>query len=498
MGPSSRRARRAGLAAVLALASSSGLFVFAAAGGVLGSWLAAAAVAFAAASVVGWRLWKRPPVVLLPGTAGLGLKVVSGAATLVALVQLARLTVFMVSASSVGYSTFPSSTGEVRHSCLSAYFLAAALAPSSTDVYASMRFAGPEHGTRHVEVARRVVGFAIDNYRYPPPFLLLPRALRLLAPDFLRLRMLWFGLSGGLVLFVLLGLARWLGPRAGTRLLLLSPLLWLSYSMLGTLQKGNAQLAIVAASVLAMVLFERRHWAWGGALLAFATLGKLFPGLLLVYLLARKQWRALGWTALFALAFVGTSLVDTGAAPYRAFLSHLPEILGGEAFPPFRTVVTRALNMSVPGIALKLQLFGVGAGLGGAKLLGWVFSAVAVALTVVAGRRATSEHHRPLVWLAVLILGTMRSPFLPQTIAAFPGLWLLGLGVAVATPTWRQLALVALAWTALNIYVPMDSGLGLRELALLTSLPQVVLLGLTVLVLWPGPGRAGSPPTRGS
>ena len=90
MGPSSRRARRAGLAAVLALASSSGLFVFAAAGGVLGSWLAAAAVAFAAASVVGWRLWKRPPVVLLPGTAGLGLKVVSGAATLVALVQLAR------------------------------------------------------------------------------------------------------------------------------------------------------------------------------------------------------------------------------------------------------------------------------------------------------------------------------------------------------------------------------------------------------------------------
>jgi hypothetical protein len=314
--------------------------------------------------------------------------------------------------------------------------------------------------------------------------LLLPRALRLLVPEFLDLRMLWFALTGGVILLAISIVARFVGPTAGTRALLLSPLVWAALPTASTLQKGNVQGLIVATSLIAMVLFERRHYAGGGMLLGFAAISKLYPGLLLVYLLAQRQWRAAIWTVTMSLGMAILTLADIGWAPFAAFLDHLPGLVGGEAFPAFRNPLAMAVNFSVPGLAFKLKLFGIpGMGFGAAKILGWIYTLVALAATVLAARRAQSTSEKPLLWLAVLILATLRSPFLPQAYAAFPPLWLLTLLAATYFPSARTLGLTLAAWAMFNIYWPLDWPIEPRALALANLVPQVLTVVLVVLAV---------------
>ena len=68
-------------------------------------------------------------------------------------------------------------------------------------------------------------------------------------------------------------------------------------TIVGTLQAGNVQLLSSAPRRWRMLLFERRRHAAGGLLLAYAIVSKLFPGVLVLYLLLRRDWRAVGWTA---------------------------------------------------------------------------------------------------------------------------------------------------------------------------------------------------------
>jgi len=244
--------------------------------------------------------------------------------------------------------------------------------------------------------------------------------------------------------------------------------------MTSTLQKGNVQALAIAGSMLALVLFERRLWAVGGALLAFVTVSKLYPGLLVVYLLARREWRAVAWTAVMGVAFSVLTLLIFGWTPYAAFLEHLPRLLGGEAFPAFRNPMPTAMNLSIPGLVLKLKLFGL----------------VAVAATVLLGTRTRGDQDKPLAWLAILILATLRSPFLPPAYGAMPPVWLLTLLAAIPEKTSRVLPGVLVAWVALCVYWPVDWPVDPRLLAVVFTVPLAVTLILVVLVLRHGYERA--------
>ncbi len=326
--------------------------------------------------------------------------------------------------------------------------------------------------------------FRIDVFEYPPPFLLLPRALGLLTDDFMRFRMLWFALNGAVVLLGFVVVARFMGPIAVTRALLLSPLVWLALPTLSTLQKGNIQVAVIAGSMLAMVLFDRRRWAAGGALLAFMTVSKLYPGLLIVYLVAQRQWRAVAWTAAFTVVYFAASVMDIGWAPYAAFLEHLPGLVGGEAFPAFRNPAAVAINLSIPGLVFKVGLFGVpGMSFGAAKLVGWAYTLIAAAATVLAGLRAHPDRIKPIIWMAILILATLRSPFLPLVYGTFPPLWLLTLLAATLAPTRGVLWVTLLLWASLNLYWPVDWKVDPRLLAVAMLLPQATSVGLAVFAL---------------
>jgi hypothetical protein len=466
------------------LGIAAGIFGFASGVGLTGSIPIALALAAVTAGLVARLGHKHAILVIEASACPRGLSALSGTATLVALVQLSRLAIFMVDPSQVGYSSMPSSQFEVQHSCLSAYYVAAQAADTVPNLYDDSLYSLPADDPTAIRKPRMLGPFRIDVFEYPPPFLLLPRALLNLTPDFIRLRALWFGLSGGVILLAMLVVARSLGPVAGTRALLLSPFVWMALPSLSNLQKGNVQAPVIATSMLAMVLFEKRRWASGGALLAFVTVSKLYPGLLVLYLLARRQWRAVAWTAALGFAWCAGTLLLLGWAPYAAFLDHLPGLVGGEAFPAFRNPAAMAINFSIPGLVFKLGLFEVpGMSFGAAKIVGWMYTLVAIAATVVTARRSLPDSEKPLVWMAILILATLRSPFLPQGYAAFPSLWLLTLLVAGCAPTSKTVVRFMLAWAALNVYWPTDWAIDPRLLASVNLVPQTVTILLAVLAL---------------
>ena len=161
--------------------------------------------------------------------------------------------------------------------------------------------------------------FFLDAYAYPPSFLLLPRLLLPLAPDFTHLRALWYSLTSLFFLFVLWRTARFLGPL---ELLALSPLVWAAPPLLATSTSGNAHPLVISMAVLGMLAFARGRRAAGGALLSFAILSKTSPGLLGIYLLARGKWVEAAWTAGFVLIWTGCS--SARSVPYAWPVFRLP------------------------------------------------------------------------------------------------------------------------------------------------------------------------------
>jgi hypothetical protein len=211
---------------------------------------------------------------------------------------------------------------------------------------------------------------------------------------------------------------------------------------------------------------------------------KLYPGMLGVYLIARREWRAGAWTAAMGLVLIALTFLGLGAAPFVAFAHHLPAILSGEAFPAFRYASAKAINISIPGLVFKAEIFGVpGMGFGASKIVGWIFTVVIAWATVRAARRPPSDPEKPLVWLAVLILATLRSPFLPPTYGVLPALWILTLLAATYPATGKTLSLVVLACLALNIDWPLDWPMDPRVRAIFNGVPQTVTIVLAVLGL---------------
>ena len=471
------------LAIAVSLALAAGIFAVAIAAGIAGSLALSLAIGAAVAAGVGWRLWRRPivPVTRFPRA----LSALSALATIAALVQLGLLTVFMIDSTKVAYSTVPGSAWAVRHSCLTAYHIAADALGRGEDIFAASLYNDPSDTGVGPRRQRKLGPFGVDVYEYPPPFLIVPRVCNLLTRDFHRLRPLWFGLCGAVVLIAMVTVARSMGPVAGPRALLLLPLAWVGYSMSDTFQKGNVQLVVVSLSMLAMVLFERRRWAGGALLLAYAIVSKLYPGMLVFYMLARRQWRAVAWTAAMGIAMVGLSLWDGGLRPFVSFLEHMPKLLSGEAFPALRNPGPMSINISVPGLVFKAKLFDVpGMGFTASKVVGWAFTVVVLWATYAASRRALREDEKPLVWIGILILATLRSPFLPQSYGVLPALWALTLVAATYVPSARTLTLLVVGVVAMNVFWPVDSPMDPRLRAVFnTALPQLATVVVCVLAL---------------
>lgn len=383
----------------------------------------------------------------------------------------------------------------IRHNCASAYWKASELARAGVDnLYDFQHYAG---------FAGR---FKLDEFLYIPQFLILPQVASALGADFQQTRAAWFALDALLLAGALVAVCHWLGGHVGRRALLLSPAVWVASPVLLTLQLGNFQLATVALAMLAMVLFERRRDAVGGALLAVAGF-KLFPGLLGVYLLARRRWRAAGWTIAFSLLYAGLAWLWLGSEPFVAFWNYQgPRLLSGDAWAfleleGLESVV--AINDSVPALVLKLKVLGVD-GMSRALMgaAGWVWTGVIAVLAVLAALRAPRMSRSELAasWLALLTLAAYRSPFVPDHNGLFSPLWLVVLLAASALPHGRRPPVRALlawgvAWLLLGLVLPFG-GMplpGMPWRLLLSTSSQLLAVGLCLWVLLrqPAPVTAG-------
>jgi alpha-1,2-mannosyltransferase len=364
--------------------------------------------------------------------------------------QLLFATAFIIDPSFTKWDASPWRPMRSPHSCASAYWVACDQIHTAPDIYAETLYSFPQADPKARRTPRPIGPLEIDPYEYPPSFLVLPRVITAVASDFWSFRRVWFALTLAVTVIGLIVVARRFDRALGTSSLWLTPFVLLPPAMIITTILGNVQLAIIAASMLAMVLFERGRHAAGGALLAYAIVSKLYPGLLVFYLLLRRDWRAVGWTAAISIAIVAVTMVDFGVGPYLTFVSHLPELLGGEAFAAFRNPNGIAINESIPGLAFKLQLFGVpNMGFTASKILGWIYTVIVLVLVVRLARRPVADGREPLVWLVIIILATMRSPFLP-TYAPFPSLWLATLLAALTWGRSRLFTMSVVLWCVLT------------------------------------------------
>lgn len=371
-----------------------------------------------------------------------------------AIFRIATLSVFMADVNRVQFSIAPDEEFRRVHSCFSAYAESERLASAGGhNIY--QRGLYMPNG-----VPRQIGPLRVDPFHYPPPFLLLPEAMRAIAPDFWNLRRLWFALQAVVLAGAVVGLAAWIGGAPGAFALLAGLVILALPHVSATLQQGNFQLTAIPLAAGAIALLMAGRHALGGTVLAYAALAKIFPGILVVPLIAGRQWRRLAWVAGAGVLLLALALAVVGVRPFQDFLSTaLPEISSGAAFPQTEMTAFARLNWSAYGETVHLRLLGAEwltkpRGLMIAQLYG--IAVVALAAWIGWTRRFDLSMRQDRltllqVSLALVTLASFRSPFVGAVYGSIGTFWLMGLAGAGASSAGRQVAwlasLCALAWT---------------------------------------------------
>jgi alpha-1,2-mannosyltransferase len=421
-----------------------------------------------AAAATAWAVWVRRGADWILDVFVAGPRiwlVVMIAAAVAACVWNGRLTVFMIDSSRVSCSYKPSDPFLTGHSCFSAYTEAARFAVAGganiydSRLYAPETTAGP----------RRLIGgnLRVDPYHYPPPFLLLPGAIRLVAPEFVATRAVWFMMQALLIAAALVMLSRWIGGVPGAWAAALGWLVLASPAVLMTLQAGNFQITVYSLAIIAFVLVATKRELTGAAILAYAAIGKIVPGILVLFLLTARRWRAVIYTAAFSLLLFAITVAVFGSRPINDFIGYeMPKIASGEAFPQTERVTTPLANLSVYGETVRLRRL-LAASLGvnwfGPEVgrpIASLYGIIVVLLTAAAGwfvgqrrwlamgpesRTQTPETRIRLAQLVLALLSLMafRSPFVGSIYGYLGTLWLLTLLAAEATTTTKRVGWLA-------------------------------------------------------
>ena len=403
---------------------------------------------------------------------------------LASLVLLVRIGIFMVDVSRTELSLQPDDRWRREHSCLTAYAEAARLAAEpDRNIYDESLYE-----------QRFIGGLKVDAYHYPPPFLLLPDALQRAGGGFLGLRPIWFVMQLGLLVGMVLAIARWLGRR---EVLLAAPLFFIAPTTLFTLQMGNFQASAVALALLGMIALASSRvvvQAAGGIALAFTTLAKVFPGVLGVVLVVTRRWRAAAWTVLAAGVLTALALAIYGTGPFDDFIHYqLPRLGNGDAFPQAERPNVVAGNQSFYGMLVKLRALGVDAldrQLGLA--INSVYGAVVIGLAAAIGwfRRGvlTSPAHRVVTlytWLAVSNLASFRSPFVGGPYGNIGTVLLAVIGIACAATARERIAwCIVYAFLVVHaLILPTPLGIPSTAMVAFTFASQVIVLAINAAPL---------------
>jgi alpha-1,2-mannosyltransferase len=169
-------------------------------------------------------------------------------------------------------------------------------------------------------------------YKYPPflslllePLAALPVIISFRVWQFLNLVMLVVGL---VALLRANGKARaGYGLSAACILLIVVTLLF--RPLLDTLFMGQVDVLVFAGFALVYWALKNDRITWVGLPLAVITLLKLYPALFVIYLIMRREWKALASFALWLLALVAFTLPFVGVAPWWTYLTQVLPLSGG-------------------------------------------------------------------------------------------------------------------------------------------------------------------------
>ena len=158
------------------------------------------------------------------------------------------------------------------------------------------------------------LGLTVQNITlatYPPTFLLLFEPLTLLVP--VAAYWVWSAMGIGFLALTLYLLLDGL-PREPSFRLFLIALVLLYPPISNNFYWGQTQIMLLCFLTLFMCWMEGGRESWAGAILGFAGLLKLFPLMLMGYLLLRRQWKAIFYAGLVmvlgglvTVAFLGVS-----------------------------------------------------------------------------------------------------------------------------------------------------------------------------------------------
>jgi len=208
-------------------------------------------------------------------------------------------------------------------------------------------------------------------------------------------------------------LALWMRPRLGGRVAAaaVAVVLGLMQPAFDTIAYGQIDIVLLGLMTLALLALSAGRPGAVGLAVALATLLKLYPLVLVLFLAARREWKAVAWTAGWLVALVGVAVAVMGWPSHVVYaVEVLPRIGGGTGWVE---------NQTVNGFLCRL--------LAGARrpepvhdrlvdLLTWTaFALVASASTLIAARRA-----EPRSSAAALAFGA----FLVVMVLAVPAAWI--------------------------------------------------------------------------
>ncbi len=423
------------------------------------------------------------------------LAVTAAAATIAAGAQIIPLTVFMTDSNRVEYSTQPSDPFRTRHSCMTSYVEGARFASDgSVNIYELAHYQPRKIGTLQV-----------DRYHYPPPFLLLPQSLRVIAPEFGSFRALWFAMQLLIIVGGFVAAAIWIGGVAGATVLTGGALVLAMPGVVFSLQQGNFQVSATPLAAAGFALLLAGRMGAGAALVAWTAAAKIFPGILVVHLAAARRWRALAWLAVAGVVLLGLTIAAQGMRPVQDFVgTALPEMADGSAFPHAERPDTVANNWTVYGLTVRLRNLGVASltqpiGLSLASIYGIVI----IGLAAFAGWRRPLRIDTPagrlaLLQVAVALIGlaSFRSPFAGAPYGSFSTLCLMAL-LAAGTASYRdaRLWMVGLVIFGLTVSsIPSPAYPPTVWWLWISALLFVITVGVNVWVAIRASRSSGAPP----
>lgn len=314
-------------------------------------------------------------------------------------------------------------------------------------------------------VQNEVAGAAVKPlmWRYPPPAFIVVWPLSLL--PYLPSCFLWLTLTAGAFYWVIRSLVP--GKPA--------LLLFLSYA--GFYQnwiQGQNSL-FTGALLCGGLLRSGTHPCQGGFLLGLLAYKPQYAALAMLFLLVRREWKALLSACGSGLALVLASFAAYGAKPWHDFFESLPVTMMAveKGFDPIHKLIT---------FFGALVLAGVPAGT--ARILHWIFLFGIIAACCAFWLKSRNRRASAAATVCGTLLVTPYAYDYESVILAFPLAWLIGEGLAAG---WRvgEKSFCAFAWMAPFLIPPL-------AFLIHVQLGWLVSLGLFLLI-WQRPQNRDSP-----